>query len=775
MRLLSFRIQNFRSIIDTEWCNVSTDNITALIGQNESGKTTLLEGLKSFYDGMISENVLRSDLSMPVVYCSFEMNRKRALQILEGTNYPQELIDTIDETGRVTMVRSWIDDQTSKLEIADEKIIKLYKEKEEISRKEAERIKQQINNIIQSTSRAVEDLARMNLEKDELEKRLKIEQEKFRNLESELKNPKTPTTRDKEELFEKVKIDVEKTKIELTKKRESCEKQSLLIDELVEKSKYAKMSNDAQGRVEQAKKELDMAYSELLIAQENYDQAISTKQKKSAQSRLDLTNRIYFDANKKFEHASEESAYRLRVTAKVLDGYDVETAEREAGDEMKNTQNLFSLEDLGNIFHQHVPPFEFFEDFSSLLPDRIDLEDIFQERYDVEGYKAARNFLNIAGLTTEFFRQRNNRILKQKIEALNGEINVNFHEYWQQSIGKKNKIKINFDLEHYDFNHPEKKGKPYLEFWIKDENERLYPKQRSRGVRWFISFYLELKATAIRNSNENIILLIDEPGVSLHARAQEDVLKVFEDIKDHVQIVYTTHSPHLIDINKLYRLRAVQRTIEDDDYSETVVFDAESLNSASTDTLSPIYTLMGTRISGQQIVQNRNNVIIEDIPTYYYLTTFFKLMNIKTEVYFLPATDVSNIPTLVNILLGWKLDFVVLVDDDSEGNKIYSELRKNIFWKDEDKALKKLLMIEHCKSIEDVFSTIDFKKHVIKKRVGITESNSEYIEENNLSRPILASQFMSAVDAKQITFNDFDDESQRNIKNLVEKITNALD
>ena len=36
---------------------------------------------------------------------------------------------------------------------------------------------------------------------------------------------------------------------------------------------------------------------------------------------------------------------------------------------------------------------------------------------------------------------------------------------------------------------------------------------------------MELKAAA-NLSDKNMVLLIDEPGVSLHARAQEDVLRV---------------------------------------------------------------------------------------------------------------------------------------------------------------------------------------------------------------------------------------------------------
>ncbi|GAI24276.1 unnamed protein product, partial [marine sediment metagenome] len=58
MKLTGFRIQNFRSIIDTGWTYLSPDNITGLIGQNESGKTSILEALNSFYTGTISEDIL---------------------------------------------------------------------------------------------------------------------------------------------------------------------------------------------------------------------------------------------------------------------------------------------------------------------------------------------------------------------------------------------------------------------------------------------------------------------------------------------------------------------------------------------------------------------------------------------------------------------------------------------------------------------------------------------------------------------------------------------
>ena len=73
MRLSAFRIQNFRSIIDSNWHNFSPDNITCLIGQNESGKTSILEALHAFHHGIISEDILRSDMSLPIVSCRFQV------------------------------------------------------------------------------------------------------------------------------------------------------------------------------------------------------------------------------------------------------------------------------------------------------------------------------------------------------------------------------------------------------------------------------------------------------------------------------------------------------------------------------------------------------------------------------------------------------------------------------------------------------------------------------------------------------------------------------
>lgn len=118
MKLTAFRIKNFRSIVDTGWQSLSSDNITCLIGQNESGKTSVLEGLKVFYTGVISEDVLRSDLSLPEVSCRFAIPKGWLIKITE--NPGTELRELLSELTALELTRSWIADLSSVISVSGE-------------------------------------------------------------------------------------------------------------------------------------------------------------------------------------------------------------------------------------------------------------------------------------------------------------------------------------------------------------------------------------------------------------------------------------------------------------------------------------------------------------------------------------------------------------------------------------------------------------------------------------------------------------------------------
>lgn len=775
MRLLGFRIHNYRSIIDSDWTYLSPDNVTGLIGQNESGKTSILEALYSFYDGKISEDVLRSDLSLPIVSCLFEISRNQVNTILNEKLLPGGVNKKIKEVRKICLTRIWNDDLSSRIILGGDEINELFSEHEKQLKEKDNKVLKKIEKAIVQKNKAIDSSVNASYEKEKAAQVLEKAKLTFAEAQKMLKSATTSELKAKaEKKFTGAKLNLEQARKKLEIKKSIAEDKQREANEVKEKTKCAEISREAWKEFEQSRKELDHSYKELRNSQYLFDNADTEKEKRAAQLQLDITNERYVKALREYERSREEAILKKATAYKVLSGKNAAIAEKEVLKEQPHINRYYSQEEAGNDIYNHIPEFVMFEDFSSLLPNRIDLNDVLDQNKNVEGYKAARNFLMVSGLDADFFEQSSNRILKQKIELLNREITVSFQDFWQQKIGKENKIKINFELEHYDFSHSEKSGVPYLEFWIRDRYERLYPKQRSRGVRWFLSFYLELKAEAQSNVIKSKILLIDEPGLSLHARAQEDVLKVFDFIKDKMQIIYSTHSPHLIDLDKLYRLRAVQRAVEDEEKSETVIYDAKSLTAASSDTLSPIYTLMGSRLSEQQFIQQENNVILEDITTYYYLTAFLKLIDFNKKVYFLPATDVSNVGNLANLLLGWGLDYIVITDDDNEGRKLYDDLKKNLFANDETKADKKLIILDSVHGIEDLFSTIDFKKFVLQKRIGIPESISDYIRGNNLSRSILGAAFMQSVQDQKLKFEHFDEETRDNFENLFRRIEERL-
>jgi ABC-type ATPase involved in cell division len=772
MRFRRFRIKNWRSLVDTGWNNLATDSITGIIGQNESGKTSILEALHSFYTGQFTEDILRSDLSMPAVFCSFETNIKQLSGLIKGKKFPDQVIDSIEETGLVTIGRCWENEKNSVLVLGDDKLQDYFNKQLEEKLKFERNVDEEILKIINEADIATEDYQLSLREKNDEQKLLSSLESKQSKIQKAF--DRSPDKENSARL-EKFMLELERSRKRLEKKNKAYEMKLEKATDLAEKARYARWCLKSVSDYNNASETYIESLTELDNATYLIEYLKGGRKKKRARSRIEILKNRCRENRVRMEKAKSMAYTRKSITYRILKGMNPGDAEDLTERENERAASYYTQQELAEEVFGLIPVFEMFEDFSSLLPDRIDLEDIFSGKSHVEGYKAALNFLVVANLDENFFDVSNSRILHQKIEKLNKEVTLKFHDYWNQKLGEQDKITINFELEHYNSKHPDKMGKPYLEFWINDNQDSLYPKQRSRGVRWFLSFYLELKASAILYKERSRVFLIDEPGLSLHARAQEDVLKVMEDVKENIQIIYTTHSPHLINISKLYRLLAVQRSFEGDMKSVTTIFDAQSLNKASPDTLAPIYTLMGTKISEHQFIHNKNNIIVEDIISYHYLRAIFGLIEFHKDIFFLPATDVLNVPSLVNLLTGWKVDFIILLDDDENGNIVYNDLKFSLFQDNAKLAGRKILKLENKAGIEDMFSKNDLRNFVLHQRANITGSNLDYIENNNLSRTLLASNFSIHVQNHKVKFADFDEETRENISILVHNLDNLLE
>ena len=85
-----------------------------------------------------------------------------------------------------------------------------------------------------------------------------------------------------------------------------------------------------------------------------------------------------------------------------------------------------------------------------------------------------------------------------------------------------------------------------------------------------------------------------------------------------------------------------------------------------------------------------------------------------------------------------------------------------------------MLFLEDIPDAEDLFSTIDFKKYVVKVREGITVRNSEYLIDNNYSRAILASNLLQEVTDRNLQINSFDEETRENLNQFVKRLSDIL-
>ncbi len=774
MQLVAFRIQNFRSVVDTGWHQLAYDNITSLIGQNESGKTSILEGLKTFHDGNLIEDMLRSDLSLPVVTCRFSFDKAEIENRVDLKRMDPEIRKVLGSLEHISLSREWENEMDSHMVMGDE-LQEIFNETHDQIRKRELKVMEKLEHMILEISAATQALEKAS---DEVEwTREKVETVKLRMNELKRNMRKFPARNKKEELRKELEQEeemLEKLKETLEQKITKQEEKRDILEAIDEKREASKRLEETELNIAGKKEEMANVQEELKRILQMTGMYSTEKDQRAAEIKEEICRTDLERFREEIALFQKEHEAQLLALEFVFDGITIESALTAAKKEIESRNKFYSSRELAEEIFKILPDFELFEDFGSLLPNRIDLEDIVRANRRAEGYKAAINFLTITGLEYSFFQQPSSRILKQKIENLNGELTLNFQDFWRQNVGKNNKIKINFELSHYDHTHPEKSGKPFIEFWIKDEQERLYPKQRSRGVRWFLSFFLELKATAMDKSQRNKVLLIDEPGVSLHARAQEDVLKVFDDIKGQIQIIYTTHSPHLIDVNKLYRILAVQRAIEDDMKSETLVFSARSLKSATADTLSPIYSTMGARLNQQEIIKSFNNVIVKDLATFYFMKAVVALTGFDKECYFLPASGAESIPMMVNILLGWGLDYINLNFGNSEERAVHEKLMKEHFDNNVDLAMQKMIFMDEYQDAEDMLSTIDFKKYVVKVREGITVRNSDYLKDNNYSRAILASNFLQEVINGNVNLDKLDDESRDNLAQFTKKLAGML-
>jgi hypothetical protein len=99
----------------------------------------------------------------------------------------------------------------------------------------------------------------------------------------------------------------------------------------------------------------------------------------------------------------------------------------------------------------------------------------------------------------------------------------------------------------------------YFRIWVSDDRRpgvEIELESRSKGFQWFFSFYLVFLVES-EEGHKDAVLLLDEPGLNLHPTAQQELIGFFEQLAETNMLLYSTHSPFLVDGERIQRVRPV--------------------------------------------------------------------------------------------------------------------------------------------------------------------------------------------------------------------------
>jgi predicted ATP-dependent endonuclease of OLD family len=190
--------------------------------------------------------------------------------------------------------------------------------------------------------------------------------------------------------------------------------------------------------------------------------------------------------------------------------------------------------------------------------------------------------------------------------------------------------------------------------------------QRSEGFQWLVSFFVVFFSEA-QGKHENAILLLDEPGVSLHALKQREFQKTISRLAETNQTIFSTHSPFLVGSGELDKVRVVEMT--DREVGTKVHTTVTSSDPAA---LLPLQEALGYDMAHSLFAHERN-LITEGLTDYFYIDAMAQLLraggvaDLNPKIAIVPAGDAGKVVYFATILHAHSLKVAALLDSDTAG------------------------------------------------------------------------------------------------------------
>lgn len=332
----------------------------------------------------------------------------------------------------------------------------------------------------------------------------------------------------------------------------------------------------------------------------------------------------------------------------------------------------------GHIWKQYLlpllPKFLYFDDYK-LLQGKINLPSLKKRESDgqlTDADETAQGLLQLAGTNVgELMSDEGYETAKAKLEAIGLDITQKIFEFWKQNQD----LDVEFDLK-----SDAKDSVPFnngVNLYIRIKNRRhgvTVPfDQRSKGFIWFFSFLVWFDAVQSRAETEDaLVLLLDEPGLNLHALAQADFLAYINELSRQHQIVYTTHSPFMVDSAQLENVRVVEDRVKE---GTKIIGD---LAGSSDESVFPLQAALGYSIA-QNLFIAKKNVLVEGPADLILLQHIGALMEAGGkqglgDAILVPVGGLDKLATFVALLGSNKLKLTILHDRASTPHQKLEDL-----------------------------------------------------------------------------------------------------
>ena len=264
--------------------------------------------------------------------------------------------------------------------------------------------------------------------------------------------------------------------------------------------------------------------------------------------------------------------------------------------------------------------------------------------------------------------------------------------------------------------------------------------ERSKGFQWFFSFDM-LFMGETGGEFRNAVILLDEPGLHLHAAAQRDLLERMRAYAENNQLVYTTHLPFMVDSTRLDNIHVCEERPGEG------VKVHQDWGSAGKDARFTLQAALGLSWS-QSLFVGQYNLVVEGVTDFWFLSAFSELLRqagregLDEGLVIPPAGGASKVAYVGTILRGQELHVAVLLDSDPEGQSAHGQLVRQ--WIPEDSQvlmLGRVLGVEGDRCLEDLFAEgyyLSFVREAYREELGGKKLSMAAQDERSIVRRVEA-------------------------------------